>query len=284
MIFAFFSPVTAAIQDTFAGDVAKMGQAGAVIGSKLAGAKAFLASAAGFAAVSAYMHLNFEETLGEDKRKEFNIFESNPLSFLRLFHNKTMSTLASSVGFNSMADYGNIYDINFLFLKTVLGYGQEEVGRFAAFYGLTQIAGGGLTKQVILSLGEQTYTLIGNCGFSLGFMLLGLTKSSPQLFLSLFALTLGHQRELEAKSLLSEECVKTGMGRGEIVGATNNLTAVMKVLAPMLYSRLFTFMTTGGRKVPGAPYFLIAFFIACAHAAISSVPGRGAPPAKSKSA
>lgn len=297
MIFAFFNPVQAAVQDTFAGDMAKMGQAGALmgsafglgfavgplIGSKLAGPRAFVASALGFASVSLYMHRNFEETLDLDKRKEFDLFASNPLSFLRLFRNKTMSTLALSVGCGSMAEYGNIYDINFLFLKTVLGYGQEEVGRFAAFFGLTQILGGRLTKQIIGSLGQQAYTLIGNFGYALGFTLMGLTRSSPQLFVSLFALTLGHQRSSEAGNLLSQQAVAAGMGRGEVVGAITNLTAVLKMIAPMLYSRLFTLSTTGGRNVPGMPYFLIAAFVASAQALIATVPNR-VPPAKAKAA
>lgn len=284
MIFAFANPLGAAIQDTFAGDIQKMGQVGAqmgsafglgfalgpLVGSKLEGARAFVASSLAFASTSLFVALRFQETLPMEKRKEFDLLASNPLSFVQLFKTRAMATLTVSLGLQSMADYSNIYDFNFLFLKTVMAYGQEEVGRFAATFGFTQILGGRLAKQLIGSLGQATYTLLGNLGYIVGFALLGTTRSKQQLGLALLCLTLGHQRMGEPGNLLAEHAAATGMGNGEVQGAQANFMAVLKMIAPTLYGRLFEWATTQGRHVPGLPYFLICAFGALAQLLVAS--------------
>merc|ERR1719223_791011 len=124
---------------------------GPLLGSKLGGEKAFAVSSLLFAATAAYVAQNFEETLPESDRKDFDIKAVSPFSFLKLFQTKSMAVLSGVLGLSSFAEYANIYDINFLFLKTVMGYGQEQVGRFAAAFGVSQILGGRLSKSVIES-------------------------------------------------------------------------------------------------------------------------------------
>ena len=146
MIFAFFNPIHASMQDLFAGEsLKKLGMAGASLGSafgfgfalgpllgaKLGGAKAFAGSTLMYLATAACIAFTFEETLEKKNRKEFDIRAANPFSFLKLFSTPKMATLMASGGLNSFGEYANIYDINFLYLKTVLGYGQNEVGMFA---------------------------------------------------------------------------------------------------------------------------------------------------------
>jgi len=51
-----------------------------------------------------------------------------------------------------------------------------------------------------------------------------------------------------------------GLGAAETDAARANLTALIKVFVPMLYSSVYAKMTSNGRNIPGAPHILIAFF------------------------
>lgn len=221
-------------------------------------------SAIGFAATAAYVHTQVGETLSEDKRKEFDIKAVNPVSFLQLFKTKEMSTLCTTIGFASFAEYANIYDINFLYLKTVMDWGQEQVGRFAAAYGVTQILGGMVSAKLMKDPGMETYTKIANAAYIVGFSLFGSAKNPTQVGVALLFLMFGHQRTSEPGLHLQAHATAGGMGRGEFQGAMGNFLAVLKVVTPMMYGR--TFANFSAKGLPGAPYFLICAFIAASQA------------------
>jgi len=280
MIFCFFNPLTTSLQDLFAGNLQKMGAQGAkvgahfgmgfalgpALGAKLAGRNAFAVSAAVFGATAASIQLGYEETLPVENRKEFEISAANPFSFVKLFSTKPMAQLCTTLGFSSFAEYPNIYDINFLFMNTVMGYGQREFGLFGAGFGVTQILGGIFGKQIITSLGLKSSTLLGNLAYIVGFGLLGTAKGVKQLVLALACMTWGHglARTGYPGNLLQEHATKMGMGRGEIAGAQANFTAVLKIIAPTAYGRLFAWATSGGRNMPGLPYLAICMCCAVA--------------------
>lgn len=280
MIFAFFNPIGASIADLFASQsLMKLGVVGAqlgasfglgfaagpAIGAKLGGRGAFAASAAGFACTALVVSKTFEETLPMEKRKEFDPSAINPFSFVKLFHNNAMSSLMATIGFGSMGEYANIYDINFLYLKTALGYGQDEVGKFASGFGVTQILNGQIAKPLISQLGQETWTMIGNAAYIAGFGLFGTARGPKQLVLALFCLMFGHGRSAYANILLTEQATKElQMGRGEIGGATGNFLAILKIIAPLFYGRVFAAGMSNGRSIPGLPYFIICFFVAMA--------------------
>lgn len=291
MIFCFMNPIGAALQDLFVPhSMAKIGVVGAklgsyfglgfalgpLIGSKLGGGKAFAASALGFAATAASVNATFEETLPLEKRKEFDIKAANPFNFLRLFGNQVMSDLMATIGFGSFAEYANIYDINFLFLKTVLGYGQNEVGLFATGFGCTQIAGGIIGKELIPKFGQSTYTAIGNAAYMAGFAFIASCKSKAQLVLGLLCLMFGHGRSAYPGTLLVNQATQLGMGRGEIGAAQGNFLAILKIIAPVFYGRVFAWGTSNGRNIPGLPYFIICAFLAAAQASFQKALADGA--------
>lgn len=279
LIFGFMSPMAASFQDLWArkdltkmaGNLAKYGSniglgfaAGPLIGAKLGGEKAFAVSALLFLSTAGFIVTNFEETLPEQERKEFDITAINPFSFVKLFQTSPMRTLSATIGLSSFAEYANIYDINFLFLKTVMGWGQEQVGKFAASFGVTQILGGLFSKKIIESVGLDKYSKMAFAAYIAGFGLLGSSKNAAQLAGALFCLLFGHQRALEAGTLLGEHAAAKGMGRGEIQGAQANLLAMLKIIAPLMYGKFFAYSTSGGRSKPGAPYFLICAFLVAA--------------------
>mmetsp|Transcript_50473 Transcript_50473/g.156217 ORF Transcript_50473/g.156217 Transcript_50473/m.156217 type:complete len:499 (+) Transcript_50473:122-1618(+) len=284
MIFCFVAPVNAAMSDLFgtgqklaeslarAGTFFGVGCAlGPFVGAKLGGARSFLASALTFLATGIWLACKFPETLTDDRKKEFNLAACSPLRFLKLFQGKMTSRLAATIGLQSFGDYVNIYDINFLYMKTVLGYGQAEVGNFATAVGVTQIVNGELMRRMIRGVGQKTATLASNLVWILAMALLGTSRSAAQLAMSLGAMACGHQRAVAVGAFLQKHGQAAGMGAAEVQGAQANLTAVLKVAVPIVYGNIFAWATSNGRKLPGLPYFLIGLLTAVGQLTFSSV-------------
>merc|ERR1719221_1759349 len=127
-------------------------------------------------------------------RKQFRFADINPFLFVKLFKERTLSWLSLTSLLQSWGDYVNIYDINNLFMIKVLGYGQAEIGRFATMVGLTQIAGGKVSANMIKNFGLQNTTLLSNIMWILGMAMMGTARNTKQAFLALAIWTFGHQR------------------------------------------------------------------------------------------
>lgn len=270
MIFGYVAPAQAAMADLYASTPQKYGQnmaswgsnfgmgcaLGPLLGSRLQGANSFLASALAFLAAGYYMN-SIPETLAESNKKKFKPSDINPVAFLKLFQDKKLTWLAITTGLQSFGDYVNIYDINNLFMIKVLGYDQGQIGNFATTVGVTQILGGKVTAKIIAKMGLKSATTFANTLWVLGMAMMGSARNTKQAFTALLLWTFGHQRNTSVAPYIQKYGGAQGMGRAEIIAATGNLNAYIKVLIPLLYSNIFAWATSGGRNIPGLPYYTI---------------------------
>lgn len=275
-IFGFAAPLNAAISDLYSKDPTKLGSAlanaqaysgvgcavGPFIGAKLGGPRSFLASAFGFLLTLFYVQTQVVDTLPVESRKKFRFSDINPFLFLKLFKDKTVKWLTLTNLFQSFGDYMNVYDINNLFMMKVLNYKDAQIGNFATTVGLTQIAGGKFTSKLIKAIGLKPSVSFSNAIWIVGMSLMANARSTPGAFFALFFWTFGHNRQAPVDAYLQKYGQGQGMGRAEILGAVMNLRAWFKVIVPLFYSNLFAWSTSGGRNVPGAPYYAIAVLTA----------------------
>merc|ERR1711879_646346 len=157
----------------------------------------------------------------------------------------------------SFGDYVNIYDINNLFMIKVLNYGPSQIGNFATAVGVTQILGGKTSAEIIRRTGLKFSTGLSNFMWILGMAMMGTARNTAQAFLALAIWTFGHNRATPVTTYLQKYGDKQGMGRAEIIASSGNFKAYIKVMIPLLYSNLFAWATSGGRNMPGPPYFVI---------------------------
>jgi predicted MFS family arabinose efflux permease len=190
----------------------------------------------------------------------------NPLAFIALFKEKTLGWLAGTAALQSFGDYVNIYDINNLYMIKTLGYEASQIGNFAMSVGLSQIAGGKVTGELVKKVGLKAHVLIANCIWAIGMMTMGTARSTPHAFLALFLWTFGHQRANSVNVNLQTYGAAQGMGRGEIIASSSNLLAYVKIIVPLFYSNVFAWATSNGRNMPGLPYFIIAALTALSQA------------------
>lgn len=278
MIFAFQASAAVAMADLFAQDVIKLGTwsarrdmylgigatLGPLMGSKLGTRRSFAASTLMFAATSAYVHLKLPETLSQANRKDFKFEHIDPVKFLKLFQNKTLAWLAVATALQSFGDWVNILDLNNLFLIKILNYGPQELGHFATAWGLSTVAGGKVTLLSLKGLHKLNYsalkvsTFFSNSMWTAGMMTMGLARRTSQVSAAMFLWTFGQLRSNALTTYLQTYGAAEGLGRAEIVVATANLLAYVKVLAPLLYSNLFYWAASKDLRQPGLPYFVVA--------------------------
>jgi len=280
MIFGFLAPQQAALADLYAKTPEKLALVsasagmyfgigttiGPFIGSKLGGARSFFASALAFLATAFFVQTAVDETLPEESKKVFQLKSVNPLAWMALLKDRTLSWLGVVAALQSFGDYVNIYDINNLFMIKTLGYQASQIGNFAMSVGLSQIAGGKLTGRIVKRVGLKGHVAIANLCWAVGMILMGTARKTPQVLLALCLWTFGHQRANTPSVNLQTYGAAQGMGRAEIIASTGNLLAYIKIMVPLLYSNVFAWATSNGRNMPGLPYFIIAAFTAMSQA------------------
>jgi len=127
---------------------------------------------------------------------------------------------------------------------------------------VTQILGGKATSRVIKKTNLKTATAFSNSLWIIGMAMMGTARNTQQAFTALFLWTFGHQRNTSVAPYLQMYGAKLGYGKAEIIAATGNLNAYIKVLIPLLYSNIFAWATSGGRNMPGLPYYTICVLTA----------------------
>jgi len=285
MVFTFQAPIQASLTDLFHGTgcteqlsvaLARnqtffgLGCAlGPLIGARLAGVKAFLASGALFAASALYIQASCPETLADEHKIDFDVLACSPLRFLKLFRSRDTAMLATTIGLQSFGDSVNITDVSFLYMNTVMKWGQQEMGNYMTAVGVSNIVGAETMREMIKSRGQEVSAKVANLGMTLAMGLLGTARSVPQIALALAAMTFGQLRATPVSAYLQTYGRQINMGRSEIISAQMNITALCKVAAPLLYTSLFEWGV--GRRLPGLPYLLCCLLTVAAQGCLSSI-------------
>ena len=236
---------------------------GGLLGGALGPKNSFLFAGAVFAFVFCYINAYMEETLpplapGEEP-PEISFASVNPLRFLALFRSRILGLLSAEYALQSLGDYAVIYDTNFMYTSHTLGWGGLEVGRLASAFGASQMLGREWCEYSISQFGIQMHTLLSNVCTVVAFTLFGNATSTLQVGMVLAIGTFMHQRSAGVNSTIVKHAThKNRMGRAEVQGALANLVALVKIIAPIVYSRAFVYTTSAGRNMPGSPYFIVA--------------------------
>eukprot|EP00929_Paragymnodinium_shiwhaense_P121118 TRINITY_DN93248_c0_g1_i1.p1 TRINITY_DN93248_c0_g1~~TRINITY_DN93248_c0_g1_i1.p1 ORF type:complete len:493 (+),score=81.65 TRINITY_DN93248_c0_g1_i1:115-1593(+) len=279
MLFSFLASLNAAFCDVYAGRqlataVAQNGAyfalgcaLGPLIGARLGGAKSFMGSSVAFATTFWWIARNYTETLDAEHRKQLNFTKYRPLTFVQLFRRgRELVVLSIVMGLQSLGDLMNIYDINYLYMNSAMGYSETGVGNFAAAVGLSQIAGGKVMAETVRALGQKTATRLSSAMWAAAMLLLGSASGGTSLTMALLAVTCGHLRKSAVSNSIRRRGRAAGLNRSDVAAAQASLLAALKVVAPLLYAYTFSWAVTrpAGKKIPGLPYFLVAGLTALA--------------------
>lgn len=234
---------------------------GGMIGGNFGPDWGFCSSSWFYFAAAILISQTVPETLSEEKRRNAPVLDAaamNPLRFLKLFKNRTTATLALALGFQDAGNFANVYDIQNLFFFKTLNYAPQDVGNFSTLWGVTQLIGGRAAKYTIKAWGGQMHTTVSNLLTAATYFCWAGARTSTGMGLVLVLAVLQHQRSSVVQAQLREMAVKKGVGQtAEVTAAMQSWLAVLKVLWPLVYARLYVYFTTAGRNQPGMPYYMI---------------------------
>jgi DHA1 family tetracycline resistance protein-like MFS transporter len=239
---------------------------GIAVGSQLPGGlrTAFGVSAIGACLASLTCLLTVRESLPLEARVPFKPRAFNPLAFTRLLrHGRQLRLLvllsALTLQPIFMGDFFQVYGVSQWGLDKkglgVLFTLIPVLGAFANIVGGPLIARFGLIPFTLVATVSNLLYWVG-CLFSFKMAIVGACIGA-----------LGAARTLAASTMIASAGAKAGMPQGELSGDRANLTAILKVIGPLLYGQLFV-----AGKAIGAPALPFAFNIALTTAALFLVP------------
>jgi hypothetical protein len=199
------------------------------------------------------------ETLEVEKRKPVDVAACNPFSFVRFYCQSGADgaklRILSAVAFIS-ALRAEMHDTRMVVLRTKLGFGATEIGRFMLGNGLAVVIGGIMGRKMVTKFGSINATFVSYAS-AIGALLTysAATRAAHIPIAQVFSVFEGGSG---IDSMLTTMAVRRGMGRGEIAASLANQTTLTKVLVPMIYASLF------GRFGQKAPFRLAALFVVLA--------------------
>lgn len=203
------------------------------------------------------------ESLDRKHRSKFSWKRANPLGSLSLLRNsKVMLGLAAVLvlGYLAQQSLQNVY---VLMADYRYGWTDKSVGLSLALVGIIQgLYGVGLVKPAVKRLGERSALAFGLLGGTLGYLMIGLSKTGILTLFSIPMLNLMSVAWPTAQSIMSREVGPSQ--QGQMQGAVQSLRGLAGIFGPVMFTYVFskTFGADAIIRSPGAAFYLASGLIA----------------------
>ena len=196
---------------------------------------AIAALLSGFCAYTSWNHL--DETLPPSRSTAVTMATASPVAFLAILtHSWTTTKLMTVSLVQTVIDSRNMADTNFAFQKSVLGWSNEDSGKFVVAAGIKILAGGIIGKALIQRIGIRNITSFSNLVNALGS---GLLVMAPTwMMYTIYILMFGDRKRDGVESMLTDLATEQGFGRGRVAAALLNWRSLANMGAPLLLSSL----------------------------------------------
>ena len=209
-----------------------------------------------------YGYFILPESLSPENRRSFEWKRANPLgALLQLRRYPLILGLIIPFALITMAGYATQSTWTFYTMEK-FGWDERMVGLSLSFVGvMAAIVQGGLTRTVIPRIGANRSIYIGLFLYALGMALYALAWEGWMMFGITVVGSLGGIAIPALQGIMSNEVPLNE--QGELRGALTSLMSLMSIFGPLLMTNLFSFFTSPAAPLhlPGAPYWLAAFFV-----------------------
>ena len=198
------------------------------------------------------------ESLSKQNRSPFSWSRANPIGSLALLRRGSMLAIAGLLllGYIAQQSLMNVYviyaDYRYHWTDRTVGLSLAVVGIFTAIYGAV------LVKPVVAKIGERGAILFGLIGGTIGYMMLGLSKTGLLLWIGIPFLNLTSFTWPAAQSILSHKT--SSAEQGQLQGAINSLRGIAGLVGPGLFTYIFSRSIRPGANLhlPGSPFYAAA--------------------------
>lgn len=196
------------------------------------------------------------ESLAPENRRPFKWSSAHPLKALAALSRWPLVLGLSGCHFLSMIA-GNIYQCLWvLYTGTRYGWNSKQVGLSLALVGvMAAIVQGGLAGQVLKLIGERRGVYVGLLAMAVAMACYG---AAPEGWMVYFIILIGSVAGIGSpatQSIISQAVPADE--QGAVQGALNSITSMSGIVAPLLWTSLFSWAIAPGRSVavPGLPFF-----------------------------
>eukprot|EP00041_Stephanoeca_diplocostata_P013071 m.225362 g.225362 ORF g.225362 m.225362 type:complete len:492 (-) comp19205_c0_seq2:500-1975(-) len=147
---------------------------------------------------------------------------------------RALSTALLCMGFPS-----DMHDTRMVFLKTNLGLDTAGIAHYMLGVGASVMAQGVLAKKLLTACGGAVFTHVSVAAAVSALLAWGLATRPAAVGLALSLESIGNSRTHYIVAVLTELAIRRGMGKGEIAAAISSMSTLTKILAPVVFARLY---------------------------------------------
>jgi DHA1 family tetracycline resistance protein-like MFS transporter len=216
---------------------------------------------------AAYGYFVLPESLPKERRMTFSLLRANPVGSLYLLRsNRTIAGLAGANFFYLVGH--NVYPAVFVwFAEYRYGWDTRMVGFALMLVGIVSIlVNGVLTGPIVKFLGTRRSILAGLAFGIAGFLLYAVGPTQEWAWVAIPIAGLWGIYGPASQTVMTQS-VDPHM-QGQLQGALASLMGLASIISPALYTQIFAVAIDKTLPVtlPGAPFYLAAFLLACAYA------------------
>lgn len=201
----------------------------------------------------------FPETCQPCARVPFTFRSTNPLTFMKLLVNGSrLRRLALCEFFGGMAEGKATAQISTVQRQQLFQWTIAEQGRFQSLSGAVVVPSFTYIAPLAKALGAHASIFLGTGSAILGNVLSGLASKTWHLYIMLLLTSpFRMMSTLVLKAPTMQAATGAGLAQGELQGAISNIQTISRIIAPLVWSRLFVWGNARGR--PNLFYFGVAF-------------------------
>ena len=223
-----------------------------------------------------YGYFVLPESLKKENRSPFSWKRANPVGSVALFKRKRVLMGMAAVlllGYTAQQSLMNVYviycDYRFHWTDRTVGLSLAAVGVCSAIYSAL------LVKKAVKGLGERGAMSVGLVFGAVGWVMMGLSKTGPLLWMAIPVLNLMAIVWPSAQSIMSREIGPSE--QGQLQGAVNSLRGMAGLIGPGLFTVIFSKSIGAGAlfSSPGMAFYVAAGILIVSLVVAESVKPRG---------
>ena len=196
------------------------------------------------------------ESLAPENRRPFKWSSAHPIRALTALNRWPLVMGLAGTHFLSVLS-GNIYPCLWvLYTGSRYGWNSKQVGLSLALVGVTAaIVQGGLAGRVLKIIGERRGVYVGLLAMAVAMACYGSASQGWMIYFIILIGSLAGIGSPATQSMISQAVPADE--QGAVQGALNSITSVAGIVAPLIWTALFSWAIAPGRSVnvPGLPFF-----------------------------
>ena len=155
----------------------------------------------------------------------------------------------------TVTELRNVNQLFSVYMEKNLQWSWDQINNFTAAFGLSLIVSGAAVKKMIGAMGMGWFTTFSNTSNALSYLIFSgmgpfsflMEAYSVRMWTGLLSAACGGRKRDAVEALIMKHGAEAGLGRGFVSGSLMNFRAIVNMVSPILFSRIYGFGLKRGR-------------------------------------